>query len=86
MATKTGGTLYAWGYNYYGQLGLSVDWNDRWTPTQVGSDTDWSRISAGSYHSLAVKQNNSLLGWGLNGSYQLGLGDTTNRNSPTKVK
>lgn len=37
---KKDGTLWSWGSNTYGQLGLG-DTVNRTNPTQVGSDTDW---------------------------------------------
>ena len=36
LATKPDGSLWAWGYNAYGQLGLG-DTTDRWTPTEVAA-------------------------------------------------
>ena len=46
--------LYAWGRNYYGQLGLD-DTADRDVPTKVGTDT-WVAIMSGFYNSLAMKE------------------------------
>ncbi len=43
--------LYAWGYNYYGQLGLG-DYSDRNTPTEVSSG--WDAVVAGGLHSLGL--------------------------------
>ena len=42
-AIKTDGTLWSWGYNHKGQLGLN-DTTQRSSPTQVGSDNDWTKI------------------------------------------
>jgi uncharacterized protein YjdB/alpha-tubulin suppressor-like RCC1 family protein len=44
-----------------------------------------STFAAGTNHSLAIKADGSLWAWGANGAGQLGLGDTTNRNVPTRV-
>ncbi|MDI6642051.1 MAG: hypothetical protein QME68_07060, partial [Elusimicrobiota bacterium] len=57
IAIKTDGTLWAWGNNSMGQLGLG-DNTDRNTPTQVGTDTNWSSVSCGYYHTLAIKTEN----------------------------
>ncbi len=65
-------TLWAWGYNSYGELGLG-DNNHRNSPVQVGDATDWVVISAGSYHSLAIKKNGTLWAWGYNSYGELGL-------------
>lgn len=87
MALKTASTLWSWGRNNYGQLGLG-DTINRNTPTQIGIASDWSQIAAGDYHTLGRKTNGTLWAWGQNQSGQLGLGDSglgTNRNIPTLV-
>jgi hypothetical protein len=53
MAIKTDGTLWAWGDNSSGQLGLG-DYTGRHSPTQVGTRTDWGSVSAGSYATMAI--------------------------------
>ena len=72
-----GHKLYAWGFNEYaGQLGQN-DVENRSSPVQIGSATDWSKqcVSAGAPsnrpHCYAVKTNGSLYGWGKNGDGQL---------------
>ena len=84
LATKTDGTLWAWGRNNYGQLGL----NDRVTrssPTQVGTGTTWNLISGGRYNSISTKTDNTLWMWGDNTNGELGLNDVVNRSSPVQV-
>jgi alpha-tubulin suppressor-like RCC1 family protein len=84
LAIKTDGTLWAWGYNTYGQLGLN-DIVSRSSPVQVGSLSNWKQVSAGDYSGFAIKNDGTLWAWGNNGSGQLGIGDTTNRSSPVQV-
>ena len=44
LGIRSNGTLWAWGDNTYGQLGLAVgDTQDRYIPTQVGTYSDWVR-------------------------------------------
>ncbi len=43
LAIKTDGTLWGWGFNAFGQLGLG-DITHRPSPVQIGSRTDWSDI------------------------------------------
>lgn len=87
LAVKSNGTLWSWGYNSNGQLGLgdSGNYAHRSSPVQVGSQTNWSSVSAGWYHSLAIRNDGSLWAWGSNSSYQLGLGDYSPRSLPTQV-
>jgi alpha-tubulin suppressor-like RCC1 family protein len=88
LAIKMGGTFWSWGRNDYGQLGLGYSspfFSGINTPTQVGTGSEWSKITGGDYHSLALDANGTLWAWGSNPSGQLGLGDTINRNTPTQI-
>jgi len=46
---------------------------------------DWSFVSCGDSHTVAIKMDGTLWVWGYNTYGQLGLGDTTNRFAPTRV-
>ncbi len=83
VAIRSDDTLWSWGDNSFGQLGLGDNTN-RLMPTQVGTDT-WKFVSAGWYYTVAIKSDGTLWSWGYNGSGQLGLGDTVNRSTPTQV-
>ena len=92
LALKIDGTLYSWGSNGFGQLGngenganLTDTSKDKTAPIQIGIDRDWQTISAGEYSSAALRDTGELYTWGQNGAGQLGLGDTTDRNRPTRV-
>ena len=80
------GTLWAWGDNTYGQLGLG-DTVTRTIPTQVGSDTDWDKVGIGYLGNwvFAIKTNGTLWATGFNGSGILGIGNTTNQTSFVQV-
>ena len=56
-------SLWSWGYNLYGQLGLS-DNVQRSSPVQVGALSDWSQIKTGFTHTTAIKTNGTLWAWG----------------------
>jgi alpha-tubulin suppressor-like RCC1 family protein len=85
IALKTDGTLWSFGYSGYGGACGLGDTADRSSPVQVGSGTTWSKISAGWFHSTAIKSDGTLWTWGLNNRGQLGDGTTTNRSSPVQV-
>ena len=84
LAIKTDGTLWAWGRNDQGQLGLG-DLTDRSSPVQVGSLTNWKSVALSASHTLAVKTDGTLWAWGLNTNGALGLDDTSSRSSPVQV-
>lgn len=81
---KTDGTLWTWGTNTNGVLGLGNNTN-YYTPQKVGIDTTWSKISIGSNHMMAIKSNGTLWAWGINTSGQLGTGNNTSYNSPQQI-
>jgi alpha-tubulin suppressor-like RCC1 family protein len=78
------GPLYMWGDNSYGQLGDGTTDIKR-SPTMIGSSSDWMEISCGTFHSAAIKTDNTLYTWGNNTSGILGLNDAVPRSSPTQV-
>ena len=81
LCIKSDGSLWAWGYNDYGQLGLG-DTKTRTKPVQVGSATSWKAVACGLDYTLALWTNGSLWAWGYNDYGQLGLGDTKTRTKP----
>ena len=87
LAIKTDGTLWSWGHNSYGQLGIGIagSYQGRSSPVQIGALTTWSKIAAGQRHSTAIKTDGTVWTWGWNEHGQLGLGDTTDRSSPVQV-
>jgi alpha-tubulin suppressor-like RCC1 family protein len=86
ISIKNNGTLWSWGANGYGQLGMGNTNEDYNNIAQVGNNSDWSLISAGSSHVISIKTNCTIWLWGYNNKGQLGLGDTgINRNTPTQI-
>ena len=83
ISIKTDGTLWAWGYNAFGQLGLS-NLTNRSSPVQVGNLSNWSQVSAGGAHALAIKTDGTLWGWGNGGNGQLG-NFGVNVSSPVQI-
>jgi alpha-tubulin suppressor-like RCC1 family protein len=65
IAIRSDGTLWGWGYNYYGCIGDGTQ-IDRYIPVRIGLDSDWVDISSQAYHSIAIKKDGSLWGWGMN--------------------
>jgi hypothetical protein len=79
---KTDGTLWAMGWNDFGQLGDGST-TTRPAPVQVASGV--AGATAGGSHSLYLKTDGTLwsMGWNLFG--QLGDGSTTTRSTPVQV-
>jgi len=85
LAIKTDGTLWAWGDNTHGQLGLgNTDTSS--SPQQVGEANNWQKVFATeNENSFGIKDDGTLWAWGRNGASQLGLGDADVRLAPTQV-
>lgn len=78
MALTTDGTVYTWGRNIEGQLGIDLepttvgDTQLRATPQRVDLLPEPAiAISAGTEHDLVIGESGSLYGWGTNDEYQL---------------
>ena len=82
--TMTGGRLYCWGNNEYGQLG-NASRNNKKRPTPVSSTLQFRWVSAGPGHTCAIATDSKAYCWGANANGQLGDGTTTDRWSPTLV-
>lgn len=82
LALKSDGTVWAWGYNGYGQLGDNTT-TQRTSPVQVL--TGATAIAAGDYHSVAVKSDGTVWAWGYNANGQIGDNTQVNKSVPTQV-
>jgi len=80
------GTVRTFGDNFYGQLGIDVSGGTRSTPVQVfGISSSATAIACGNYHTAVLLANGTVRTFGYNGNGQLGLNDTTNRQTPVQV-
>jgi alpha-tubulin suppressor-like RCC1 family protein len=88
LALKSDGTVWAWGENYYGELGngqfTTTSFSGISHPVQVIDPGDVSgflthviAIAAGGGFSLALNSDGSVRAWGFNKSGDLGIGTTT---------
>ncbi|MDQ7083525.1 MAG: hypothetical protein Q9M36_00685 [Sulfurovum sp.] len=87
-AIKNDGTLWSWGNNTFGQLGIEAT-TDKSLPSKIGTATTWKIVSAGNAHTLAIKSDGTLWTWGWNvkwnGAGRLGDRRTINTLSPIQV-
>lgn len=84
LAVKANGSLWAWGSNSAGQLGLGSNL-DKNEPTQVGVGMTWRAVSAGLRHAYGIQTDSTVWVWGRNLEGQLAKGDTANALSPAQL-
>jgi alpha-tubulin suppressor-like RCC1 family protein len=83
---KTNGTLWAWGNNESGELGLNQNDVKYSSPTQVGTDTTWSDVSGSAVQrKVAIKTDGTLWAWGFGNYGALAQNNTTTYSSPIQV-
>jgi len=91
-AIKTDGTLWTWGRSPNGESGTGrvtgggFSGENVSSPTQVGSLTDWAKVSCGNKHVACIKTDGTLWTWGdaLGGAKGDGEGNL-DRSSPIQV-
>jgi alpha-tubulin suppressor-like RCC1 family protein len=85
-ALLSDGTVRAWGWNGWGELGDGTT-VARWTPVAVSGLSGVAALAAGGKggHSCALKTNGSVSCWGMNTFGQLGNGGTTDSSVPVSV-
>ena len=86
LALKGDGTVWAWGDNSEGQLGLGTGSPAQVpSPTQVPGLSNVHSIAAGWWHSVALISNGSVMAWGSNFLGQLGNSGGGMSQSPVAV-
>ena len=83
LGIKRDGSLFSWGANNNGRLGIGSTVNAT-TPQQVGSDK-WSLAVAGYDRAAGIKQDGSLWLWGANEWSQQGDGTTNEAHKPQQI-
>ena len=84
FAIKSNGTIWGWGANPSSIIVPGSSTQSVTTPTQVGTDTDWAKMSVGGAHILAQKTDGTLWSWG--GGSALGVGGTPSvTNIPQQI-
>lgn len=80
-------SLWSWGNNGYGQLGNGTSYPTPIpsSPVQVGSLTNWLKVTGRYYSVLALKTNGTIWSWAQNNNGQCGLGNTTQYSSPKQI-
>jgi|GEM_PF-2253009 len=78
------GSLFCFGKNNYGQLGIGND-TDMFSPTFVLGEYNFKDVDVSKRHSCGLLENGSALCWGYNDYGQLGIGNITTMFTPSFV-
>ena len=78
-------TLFCWGFNRYGQVGVGSNEDTITSPTAIELENNPKEIGLGGYHSCIIDVLSKVWCWGWNDYGQLRLGDNVHRNAPKEV-
>ena len=84
-AIKTDGTLWACGYNNYGQLGDNTIVAKSSPVQTITVGTNWKQVSGGGYQTAAIKTDGTLWTWGRDNYGQLGDNTVVAKSSPVQT-
>jgi alpha-tubulin suppressor-like RCC1 family protein len=87
VATRSDGTLWAWGRNESGQLGDGTNTSviHPANPLLANTTPNWEFVACGDNHAVALQGDGSLWSWGSNFEGALGDGTTTERRFPVRI-
>jgi alpha-tubulin suppressor-like RCC1 family protein len=81
---RVDGTLWCWGTNEHGQLGLGAAASASDSPAQVGA-ASWNMVAAYGATTCGIQSDHSLWCWGDGASGQLGDGGTADMAAPEPI-
>jgi alpha-tubulin suppressor-like RCC1 family protein len=85
VCTIRGDTLYCWGNNADGQLGIDQASPSMSSPMEVAGEQRWAHVTTGTKPTCGLTDVGALFCWGGNGDGQLGDGTTDPASSPVAI-
>lgn len=87
FALRDDGTVFAWGDNSAGELGIGPAIPQSSVPVQIPGLSGVKQVASGTLHALAVLANGTVMAWGANTDGDLGTGvkHPGGSNVPVKV-
>jgi len=84
FAIKADNTVWGWGRNDMGQLGIG-DLLNAYSPVSLTSIGSLTAITVGEFHTLASKEDGTVWSWGLNRYGELGNGTKNDAKEPVQI-
>lgn len=86
IALQSDGSIWGCGSNLSGQLAMvPTDPAPNFNLIQITEYSDWHTISCGGVHTIGLRQDKSLWGWGGNTTRQINESGATNVTTPFKI-
>lgn len=85
IGIKEDGTLWGWGSNWHGELGLGKK-SKEYYPTQINQENNWKSCSAGWNHTIVLTESGTIWASGNNDYGQLGIGDFIERFNYVQIE
>ncbi len=86
LALRSDGSVWAWGADGYGQLGLAPQVTAVTIPVlSIAAGSGITALAAGVNHALALRSDGTVLAWGNNSYGELGDGSTAAVSGPVQV-
>lgn len=84
MTAKADGSVVTWGRNSFGQLGggESLSLVRAYPGAPLPGLSNVRDVAAGIWHTIALKGDGTVWGWGYNAQGALGNGNTTTQTTP----
>ena len=88
LALKSDGSCWAWGKNWYGQLGAAVssELAESDFPIEIPNLSKIKQVSAGYFHSMALAEDGSVYRWGGYGNSEYSCPITNRVDIPVKME
>ena len=86
VALSASGSVFSWGNNDLGQLGITKADRCKELPTKLTTLVDVVDVSAGDLHVLALTRSGQVYSWGNGADGQLGHANTANQFSPKLIQ
>ncbi len=84
-ALTADGSVYSWGYNGYGEIGINAGGN-RYYPVKMQKVSNIIQISAGEGHVAMLDADGSVWSVGCNDYGQFGIGNSSNYSLPIQMQ
>lgn len=88
LALTEDGTVYSWGYNFHGDLGIGFKSDDSSKPVRVSMPAaagPVAKVAGGAHNGFALTEEGKVYGWGVNSGGLMGSGATSEVYTPRLI-